>query len=195
MWNVFEQPWLLTAIAFGLFLLIGTFRSAYPEKVKAWTWGVPALILAAGFGLDYGVQTDHEKVLTTLKQLVQCAQIQDAQGIDRLTAPDYSDSYHRSKTRLLTHIESRFSRPVFEKIKVLSLYVETLDNGTATAALNTTVIFHPESTVAQVVGRSLIARVTFIVSRQTNGQWLLRNMELVEVNRQPVNWRQASGQF
>jgi hypothetical protein len=195
MWNVFEQPWLLAAIAFGLFLVIGTIRSVYPEKVKAWAWLAPVLVLGAGIGLDYGVRTDHEKVLGTLRQLVQCAQAQDVPTIDRLTAPDYSDSYHTSKARLMNHIQERFSRPVFEKIKILSLYVDSIENGRAAASLNTAVVFDPQSTVAQVVGKSVIGRVQFKLTRQTDGQWLLRNMELVEVNRQPVNWRQASGQF
>jgi len=195
MWNMFEQPWLFAAIGFGLFLLIGTLRSVYPERIKVWVWVVPVLAVAAGIGIDYGVKTDHEKVLITLEQLLHSAQEHDVPAIDRLVAPDYWDSYHNSKSRLISHIESRFSRPVFEKIKKLSLHVDSMENGMATAALTTTIVFHPESSVAQIVGKSLIARLEFEVSRQSNGQWLLHNMELLEVNRQPINWRQASGQF
>lgn len=194
MWNVFEQPWLLTAIAIGSFLLIGTLRSLFP-KIKAWVRIVPVLILLAAFGLDYGVQTDHEQVVTTLNKLLRAAEQQDAQAIGLLVSTDYQDSYHSSKQRLMSHLKSRFSGPIFEKIKKLSLDVAPFQGNIASAALNSTVVFDSNSTVAQLVGKSLIARVEFQLTEQANGQWLLSNMELREVNRQPVNWRQAAGQF
>jgi hypothetical protein len=195
MWNMYEQPWLLITISFGLFLIVGTLRSVNPDKIKSWAWAVPLLVFAAGFVLDYGVKTGREKVVITLNSLLNSAQNQDVQSIAPLVAADYSDSYHRSKARLIGHMKSRFSKPVFEKIKKLSLYINSLENGKAKAALNAAVVFHPESAVAQIVGRSLIARLEFEVSRQSDGQWLLSKMELIEVNKQPVNWRQASGQF
>jgi hypothetical protein len=133
--------------------------------------------------------------MITLNSLLNSAQIQDVQSIAPLVAGDYADSYHRSKARLIGHMKSRFSKPVFEKIKKLSLYIDSLESGKAKAALNTTVLFHPDSTVAQIVGRRLIGRLEFEVSLQGDGQWLLSKMELIEVNKQPVNWRQASGQF
>lgn len=195
MWNIYEQPWLLAAVSLGLYLVIWIVRSVCPDRVKAWMWLGPVLVLGAGLGLDYGVKTDHEKVRIALKQLVLSAQRQDVRAIDQLVAPAYADSYHPSKARLMEHMRVRFSRPVFEKIKTLSLHVSSLENGTAEAALTATVVFDRESSIAQVVGRSLIARVEFRLSRQASGQWLLSTMELKEVNRQPVNWRQASGQF
>ncbi len=195
MWNMYEQPWLLITVASGLFLIVGTLRSVNPDKIKSWAWAVPLLVFAAGFALDYGVKTDREKVVITVNSLLTSAQNQDVQAIAPLVAADYSDSYHRSKARLMGHLKSRFSKPVFEKIRKLSFYIESLENGKAPAALSAAVVFHPDSTVAQVVGKSLIARVEFDVSRQGNGQWRLSKMELTEVNKQPVNWRQASGQF
>ncbi|NQV34609.1 MAG: hypothetical protein HQ515_18085 [Phycisphaeraceae bacterium] len=195
MWNVYEQPWLLATISLGLFLLIGALRSAYPEKMKVWTWLIPVLVLGAGLGLDYRVDTDREKVLITLKQLLNAAESHDVRTIDQCVAIDYSDSYHRSKARLLGHIRNRFSNPVFEKIRTMALYVSSIENGVAEAGLTATVVFDPESTVAQIVGTSVLTRLEFRLTRQANGQWLLSTMELKEVNKQPVNWRQASGQF
>ena len=195
MWNVYETPWLLVAVSLGLFLVVGTLRSAWPEKAKAWTWLIPILALGAGIGIDFAVKTDHEKIRTALKQLVSFTEAQDILAIDRLVAAEYSDSYHRSKTHLMEHIRSRLSRPVFEKIKPISLHVDSIEEQVATAGLTTGVVFDPESSLAQVVGKSLIARVEFEFTRQANGQWLLSMMELTEVNKQPVNWRQASGQF
>ena len=195
MWNVFEQPWLLTVIAVGSFLLVGTLISAFPKTFKPWTRIIPVLILLAAFGLDYGVETDHEKIMVTLNQLVETTQNQDVPAIEQLIATDYQDSYHRSKDRLIGHIKSRFSKPVLEKIKKLSLYEDSRDSHKATAALNATVIFDSNSSLAQFVGKSVIVRVEFTLSKQPQGNWLLSNMELVEVNKQPVNWRHAAGQF
>ncbi len=195
MWNIFEQPWLFVAISVGVGLLIGAFRSVCPDKVKRWTWLMPLLLLGVGFGLDYRVTTDREKVMMTLQQTVHLAEEQDVRAIDPLVSPEYSDSYHRSKARLLGHIQSRFSMPVLEDIKILSLHVSSIENDRASAGLTATVVFHPESSVAQVVGKTLIARVEFELRRQADGQWLLDAMELKEVNRQPANWRQVSGQF
>ena len=195
MWNVYEQPWLLAGISLGLALLIGAFRSAYPEKIKAWTWLIPILVLGAGLGLDYRVKTDPEKVLITLKQLLQSAESHNIPAIDQLVASEYSDTYHPSKRRLMEHIRVRFSQPVFEEIRTMALYVNSIENGVADAGLTATVVFDRESAVAQIVGTSVIARLEFRLSHQATGQWLVCMMELKEVNRQPVNWRQAAGQF
>ncbi|MCP4453142.1 MAG: hypothetical protein GY809_16905 [Planctomycetes bacterium] len=195
MWNVFEYPWLLAAMSAGACMVIWILRCVYPDKVRRWTWLVPLLLIAAGFALDYRVSTDREKILITLKQLVASAEAQDVRAIDPVVSPEYSDSYHRSKARMLGHMRSRFSMPVFEEIRTLSLHVNSIENGVAAAGLIATVVFHPESSVAQVVGKSLIARVEFRLRRQADGQWLLSAMELKEVNKQPVSWRQASGQF
>jgi hypothetical protein len=195
MWNIYEQPWLLATVSLGLALLIGAFRSAYPEKIKAWMWLIPILVLGAGLGLDYRVKTDHEKVLITLKQLLNSAESHDIPAIDQWVAIDYSDSYHRSKRRLMEHMRDRFSHPVFEQIRTMALYVNSIENGVAEAGLVATVVFHPESAAAQIVGTSVMTRLEFKLNRQADGQWLLSMMELKEVNKQPVNWRQASGQF
>jgi hypothetical protein len=195
MWNVFEYPWLLAAISAGACLVIGALRSVCPGRVKPWTWLVPLLLLGIGFGLDYRVTTDREKVMMTLQQIVRSAEEQDVRAIDSLVSPEYSDSYHRSKARLMGHMRSRFSKPVLEQITTLSLHVNSIENDTAAGGLTATVVFDPQSSVAQVVGKTLIARVEFELRREANGQWLVRAMELKEVNKQPVNWRQASGQF
>ncbi len=195
MWNIFEQPWLFVAIGVGVGLLIGAFRSVYPDKAKPWTWLVPLLLLGVGFGLDYRVTTDREEVIMTLQQIVRLAEEQDVRAIDPLVSPEYSDSYHRNKARLMEHMRSRFSKPVLDQITTLSLHVNSIEDGTAAAGLTATVVFDPQSAVAQVAGKTLIARVEFELRRQTDGQWLLDAMELKEVNRQPTNWRQASGQF
>ena len=167
MWNIYEQPWLLAAISLGLALLIGAFRSAYPEKIKAWTWLIPIFVLGAGLGLDYRVKTDREKVLISLKQLLNSVESQDIQAIDQWVAIEYSDTYHRSKSRLMEHIRVRLSKPVFETIRTMALYVNSIENGIAEAGLTATVVFHRESSVAQIVGKSLIARVEFKLSSQT----------------------------
>lgn len=195
MWNAFEQPWLFAAISVGVGLLIGALRSVCPDRVKPWAWFVPLLLLGLGLGLDYRVTTDREQVMMTLQDIVRSAEEQDVRAIDPLVSPAYSDSYHRSKARLIGHMRSRFSRPVLERITTLSLHVDPIEGGTAAGALTATVVFDPQSSVAQVVGKTLIARVEFELSRQPDGQWLLGAMELKEVNRQPVTWRQASGQF
>ena len=62
MFNVFEQFWTLVILAILVLLGMLIFRSVLIEKRQWWVWVVPLLIAGAGFGFDWLIQTDMEKV-------------------------------------------------------------------------------------------------------------------------------------
>lgn len=55
MFNFFEQPWTLTAVAIVTLLVI---LIARPPRKLWYLWLLPFLIGGIAFGLDYLVQTD-----------------------------------------------------------------------------------------------------------------------------------------
>jgi len=195
MWNMFEHPWLLLLVGFAAFLVIGTLHSVYPEKQRRKHWLIPAVILFSAFAVDYLVPTDPEKIRATLHALLSAAQQHDVRAINRLVAPDYQDSYHASKQDLMRHIESRLSRPTFEKIRQLSAMIPPLDGPSVLATLNLGVRFDKDSDVAKQYKPFLLALVRFRLDKQPDTQWRITCMELLEVDKQPVNWGYAASRF
>ena len=195
MWNVYQSPWLLLLIAFFSFLALGTFRCVFPEKLRLTQWIVPLVIAGTGLGLDYVVHTDLEKIRAALDTLLTSAEIEDVNAIDHLTAPDYRDSFHRSKPQLIQHLHTRFAKPEFERISCLSHSIDPIEGGRTAVVLNVTCVFNKDSDVARVYRAALMAKVKFYLTRQSNGEWKFSQIELLEVDKQPINWSAAISQF
>lgn len=195
MWNVYQYPWLLLLAAFCAFLIIGTFRCVFPDKLRLCQWVVPLIIAGIGLGLDYCVQTDLEKVRTVLATLLESAQIEDVNGIVPLIAEDYQDSYHASKSHLINHLYRRLANPVFEKVTRLSRSIDPIEGSHTAALLNLTCVFDPNSDVARAYRSALFAEVKFNLTRQSDGDWKISRVELLEVDKQPLAWSDAVSQF
>ncbi|TRZ52496.1 MAG: hypothetical protein D4S01_02820, partial [Dehalococcoidia bacterium] len=59
--NVFETPWLLLAVAVFLFLVIQIIY-VFSDKWRFWLITLPILTASMAIGLDYFVKTDLEKI-------------------------------------------------------------------------------------------------------------------------------------
>ena len=187
MWNVFEQPWTLLGVAVITLFGMLTFRSIWPEKRRWWQLVIPLAVAGAGFGLDYLVATDLEKVRATARLLLVAAENENSAALAVLIAPDYKDSHHASKAALLNHWRQEVDGPTIEVVKKKGDDVE-LSGSEASMTLSLFVRFEKESRIAKQYKQIFLARVRLDLTEQADGRWLIRKAELLEVDRFPVTW-------
>ena len=161
MWDLFEQPWTLVGVA------------------------------ALGFGLDYAVTTDLEKIYGIIKTSMAAAEQEDCAALARLLAADYEDSYHKNKQALVDHCLERLVPPAVEQIRKVAAAV-TLTPPQAVVTLTMSVKFEPDSHWARSAGKTgVLVKAQFWLRKQADGRWLVTRIEVLEVDMMAVNWGMA----
>ena len=187
MWDFFEQPWTLLGVSVLVLLGVLTFRSVCPEKRRAWQLLVPAVVAALAFGLDLLVTTDLEKVHSVLRLTLKAVENEDSAAIGRLIAPDYQDSVHKSKAALMARCRQELNGPTLVQVKKLGGEVE-LSGSQAKVGLTLRARFEDSSRVARNYKRALIAGIRMYLHKQLDGTWLIRRVDLLEVDKFPMSW-------
>lgn len=188
MFNIFEKPWTLIGIAVLVLLGLLQFRSIFTEKRRWWQWLIPAFLVVAAFGLDFLVKTDLEKINAVIKTSIKAVQQEDCDAIEAIIADNYYDSYHHTKAHLMAHCRKELSRSAVEKNKKANLLIDK-SGPQATAVLTVWIRFGKDSYVAQNYKQLFLVKVRLHLQRQRKKQWLINRAELLELDRQPVNWR------
>ena len=187
MFDFFEQPWTLVGVAvlvlFGMF----TFRSVFPEKRRWWQLLAPIILAGAGFGLDWLVRTDLEKINAVINKGVKAVEQEDCQAIGAILAADYWDSYHKTKEGLMAHCRRELSKPLLKKNKKTGVLIR-ISGPEATATLFATMIFEKDSYVAQSYKNFLMMKVELYLKKQPDKKWLIHRVNVLEIDRQPVSW-------
>ena len=187
MFDFFEQPWTLIGAAVLILFGIFTFRSVFPEKRRWWQLLVPLVVVGIAFGLDAIVQTDLEKINTVIDTGIKAVKEEDLRAVERIVSERYSDSYHRSKRRLLDHFNQVLSEPLIANHKQTGRLID-IKGSQATVILFTTVTFEKNSRIAQNFTSFLMTKTKLALEKQPDDQWLLKRIEVLELNRQPANW-------
>ena len=191
MLNVFEQPWTLVGVAVVVLFGMFTFRSVFPEKRRWWQLLVPVFIGALAFGLDGIVRTDLEKIDIIIAKGIKAVKEEDVRVIESILSERYSDSYHRTKQHLLDHFKRVLSGPLVANHKETGRLVD-IKGTEATVVLFTTVTFEKNSHVAQNYVSFLMTKSKLYLQKipgpSGEGKWLIRRIEVLELNRQPANW-------
>jgi len=189
MFDIFEQPWILVGV--GILVLFGmlTFRSFVPEKRHLWQLLLPIFLAAAAFGVDFLVQTDLEKINAVINTGIKAVEEEDCKAIETIIADNYSDSYHKTKVNLMTHCRLRLTPHLVVKNKKRALLVE-LSPPNASATLFTLLTFDENSLISQNYKSFLLTKVELHLQKQSDGTWLINRAEILELDRQPMNWSQ-----
>jgi len=190
MFDVFEQPWGLLTVAVIVLLILLMFRSIFPEKRHWWQLALPAFLAVTAFGLDRLVQTDLEKINKVINTAVKAVEEEKPDAIDAIISENYSDSYHRNKRVLILHARRVLSEPVVEKNikRILEINISP-SKTTATATFTVRVVFDKRSYVYQSYKRIVLAKVEINLQKELGKGWLINQAELLELDRQPVNWQ------
>jgi hypothetical protein len=190
MLNIFEQPWTLTVVAvlvlFGLF----QFRSIFPEKRHWWQLLLPVFLTAFAFGLDFFVKTDLEKIRAVVQTGIKAIEQENCDAIDKIIADNYSDSFHDTKASLMTHCRDELARSPVEKNKKAGLLIE-IKPPQATADLTVWMRFNEAAFIAQNYKALFLIEVRLHLQKQPDKSWLINRVELIEVDKQPMSWRQV----
>jgi len=187
MFDIFEQPWTLLGAAVIVLFGVFTVRSVFPEKQRWWQLLIPAFIALCAFGLDFLVQTDLEAVNATIDKAMKAVEDEDQNAIAQVLSDGYSDSYHNSKQSMLAHFRSELTRSSVDRNTQTGRLV-TLSPPTATAVIFTTLVFDKESFIARNYKSFLFVKARLNLKKQPDKKWLIERIEVLELDRQPVNW-------
>jgi hypothetical protein len=190
MFDLFEQPWTLVGVAVLVLFGMLTFRSVLPEKRRWWQLAVPAFIVAAAFGTDLLVQTDREKIHALLKKGMKAVEQGNLDALAAIISADYYDSFHNSKQELMAHTWRQMERSGVQKIKKNSALIQ-VSPPHASATIIVLVRFEQDSYIAQNYKPSLLIKIRINFQKQPDKSWLINRAEVLEVDKQPVQWRQA----
>lgn len=188
MFNIFEQPWGLLTVAAIVLIVTLILRTFLPDKKHWWQLLLPALIVAAAFGLDFLVETDLEKIKGVITTVVKAVKQEDPDAIGPLIADDYRDPRHRTKARLMNHCRRRLSQPLVDKI-IKSILAVEISSPRATTIFTVRIVFDERSNVYQNFMRIMLVKVKLDLEKQSDDRWLINRTEILEINRQPANWR------
>ena len=171
-------------------------RRIFPEKWHWWQLALPVLLIAAGLGLDYLVQTDTEKINAVINVALNAVEEEDPDAIETILADNYRDSYHLTKRTLMTHCRARLSVPLVEKNikRIVSIDVSPSpyqgrgSPPTATAIFTVRILFDKQSYVYQGFKTQMFVKMKLDLQKQHNS-WLISRAEILEIDRQLANWR------
>ncbi len=187
MFSFFEQPYTLTVAAVLTLFGMVQFRSIFPEKRRWWQLLVPLVLAAAAFGMDFVVQTDLEKIKSTIKTGMKAVADEDYNAIAQIISDNYSDSHHSTKERLLAHCRRSLSQNPVAKNKKTGAAIE-LSESDATAIVFMLTTFDESSYVAENYKPFLFIKTKLNLQKQPDKRWLISRIEVLELDRQPVNW-------
>ncbi|MGD8787686.1 MAG: hypothetical protein PVJ60_09700 [Phycisphaerales bacterium] len=187
MFNFFEQPWTLVCGAILVLFGVLTFRSVLPEKRHWWQWLLPIFVIVSAFGLDMIVETDLEKINSIIRTCIKAVQEEDLNTIETIIADNYSDSYHDNKEHLLNHCRQKLTSALVEKNRKTSCLVE-LSPPKATATVFMVTTFNKDSYISQNYKPFIFSKIRLHFQKQHDSTWLINRAEILEIDKQPVNW-------
>ena len=187
MFNVFEQPWTMLAVAV---VTVPVLRVIFREKRYWWKWLLPLLLAGSGFALDFFVQTDLEKIKAVLQTAAMAVEQEKPDAFERIIAENYRDSYHNSKSRLMRRCRNKLSEPLAEKTIARVVSIQMADAGTtATVVFTMRILFDKQSEVYQNYRQLMFVKAKLQMQKEPAGNWLINRIEIIEIDRQPAKWQ------
>jgi len=185
--NIFQTPLPLLIVASVVLIAVTLFRRGWPQKRKWWQLALPAVVILSAFGVDFFWQTDYEKIDLLIKAGKEAVVANDIERIETIISPDYRDSFHDSKARIMGFCSGMLSRPLAEKIK--ERYSQTeISNGRACTELEVVVHLQEASTYA-AAGKIVFVKLKLYSSKTAGQRWLIDSSEILTINNQPWGWK------
>ena len=138
--------------------------------------------------MDLLVQTDLEKINAVIDMGIKAVEEEDCSVIEDIIADNYRDSFHNTKNDLVSDCRMQLSSSLVEKGKKRACLVE-LSPPTAAATVFVLIIFDKNSHIAQNKS-SISVKARLYLEKQPDKWWLITRVEIQEIDRQTVGWRQ-----
>ena len=188
MFNLFEQPWTLVGVwVFALFCL-WVFRVFWLDKWRWWYLAIPVLIALLGFGLDWLVASDGEKIDSLIRTMIDSIQEEKPGQFGKIVSENYADSVHSSKDSFMRYVNARLSKPAVENAYEAVISQE-LGKRNAEIVMTIRFVFDKESEVYQSFTRVVLVKIKMDLVKGSEGRWLIERIEVLELYKQPTNWR------
>ena len=175
-------------LAVAALLVFQIFHIIQNYERHRWQWFVPLVMVFAAFGLDSLIRTDMERINSLVKTASKAAEREDFDAIAAIISPDYEDSYHNTKNNLMNHCRRLLSEPLVNKAKKMGLKVE-ISSPTAVVTLTSAVHFEKQSRIYRNYKPFVILKMRLDLNKEKNKNWLINRVEILEIDRQPVKWR------
>jgi len=188
MFNFPEHPWGLITIAIITLFVLLMFRSIYPGRRRWWQWAIPALLVVAAFGLDLLVETDLEKINAVINIGVKAVEDENPDSTELIIADNYTDSYHGTKSALMSSCRATLSEPLIEKNikRIASIDIQPPE---AAAIFTVRILFDKQSYVFQNFKQQMLTKVKVDLQKQPRNRWLINRVELLEIDLHPAGWQ------
>ena len=188
MYNVFETPIAFLIAAVIVLFIVWIIQAVSADRRRWWLWLIPILLTLIGMGLDFFVKTDNEKIEILVSTLSKAIQNEDVDCIAPLISDNYNDSYHRSKKSLLIHCRSRLRPPLIRKNITRIASLEFGSEITAVVTFTMRIVFDEQSIIYQNYKPLLLVKIRLDIIRQSDKNWLIRQAEILALDRQPAGW-------
>ena len=189
MFSFFDQPWTLFIAAIISLYVVFRLRSIFPQKCHWWQWLIPVFIAVAAFGFDFLVRTNLEKINAVIDNGIKAVEEENPGIIEAIVSADYQDSYHSNKEHLMSHCRSEMGRDPVEENKKVNALME-ISTTEAEVTLIAMVKFDKDSYVTRNYKQSFLVKAQLYLTKQQDKRWLISRAELLELDRQQVNWEQ-----
>jgi len=178
---------LLAAAVLALFCLpLIRARALHAPGWKIWL--LPLSLATAAFALDAFITTNPEAIKATIQKALRAVENEDVEGIDAVLAHDYSDPRHNNKEKLVRYCRNLLARPLIERNKKTALTLK-ISPPEATANLAVVTKLEEQGWAYQTyLLPVVITKARLTLKKQPDKKWLISRVEILEINKQPVNW-------
>ncbi|MDD5134236.1 MAG: hypothetical protein PHP01_02340 [Phycisphaerae bacterium] len=192
MFNIFEYPFAGIGIAVLSMMVFWLYNAFYPAGRKWWHFTVPFIIASSAFATAFFVQTDKEKIQAVVYIGIKAFEKRDIKPVNEIVADDYNDFSCSSKEQLLAYCRTLFQFAAVEKVTIFSREIKVYgQRGIFKAEMM--VKFAEDSDIAEAGKTFMIVKARFYFKKIPQGKWVIYNSEILELDRQPVNWNQLRG--
>ena len=193
--KIFETPVPLLLAALMVFMIVHTISSML-KKRRIWLLCLPWIMALMAFGCDILVQTDREQIKSQIQALLKSCQNGDCHLLRRLVSPEYQDTIHTGPESLISDAEQGFSRNPIVSIKRLNDAIQQLNPPEATVGLAVMVRFEEGGQIAATYKPVFIVVVRIdLLYSSAKQKWLIKTIEIVEIDKQNTKWKQVSGHW
>lgn len=184
MTNIFESPWLLLIVAAGSLVTILLFHVILPFKKRFWHLLLPIVIALAAFAFDYFIKTDNEKIYHLINKAVKAVESENVNILSTTIDRGYDDSFHKDFDSLITHGQNILSQPIIKNIYWSFISID-INTEMSFASIHARIIFEPSF---QAYSNIMLVKANLSLKKQKDSNWLIKKMEVIEINKQPFKW-------
>lgn len=175
------------ALAIAVLLILQIIHVIGTYERHRWQWFIPIILALAGLGLDFLVKTDLEKINILIRTVRIATEEEDIDAIGAILSEDYSDSYHNSKAALVNHCRRLLSEPLVRTSKEIGV-IREITPPRAKVILTSVIHFDEQSWVSREYRSFVWLKIKLDLQKEEDKRWLVNRAEILEVDKQPVNW-------